>query len=142
MEKIKLPWFTNDKLRKFRLKGSICANHDIASLRGMNAYKRFRVKFVGEHEAKIKYMFEVILNYCALINRLLIPVECKRPDVCQAEITNMNVRGGRMKRKMQSFTQQTSLDGQFILYVSLQDIRLSYLVCLLSAHFTCTLCGS
>lgn len=35
----------------------------------------------------------------------------QRPDVCQAEITNMNVRGGRMKRKMQSFAQQTSLDA-------------------------------
>ncbi|KAL9975479.1 hypothetical protein ACROYT_G012641 [Oculina patagonica] len=35
----------------------------------------------------------------------------QRPDVCQAEITNTNVRGGRMKRKMQSFAQQTSLDA-------------------------------
>ena len=78
MEKIKLPRFTDDKLRKFRLKGSICANHDIASLRGMNAYKRFRVKFVGEHEAKIKYMFEVVLNYCVLVNRLFIAVDCKK----------------------------------------------------------------
>lgn len=35
-----------------------------------------------------------------------------RPDVCQAELTNLNVRGGRMKRKMHSFTQQTSIDSK------------------------------
>lgn len=35
----------------------------------------------------------------------------RRPDVCQAEVTNVNIRGGRMKRKMHSFSQQTSLDG-------------------------------
>jgi len=28
----------------------------------------------------------------------------------------MNVRGGRMKRKMQSFAQQTSLDGKLSLH--------------------------
>jgi len=58
-------------------------------------------------------MFEVVLNYCTLIIYSFL-LTVKRPDVCQAEITNMNVRGGRMKRKMQSFTQQTSPDGQFI----------------------------
>ena len=35
-----------------------------------------------------------------------------RPDVCQAELTNLNVRGGRMKRKMHSFAQQTSIDSK------------------------------
>ncbi|XP_058954736.2 N-terminal EF-hand calcium-binding protein 1-like [Pocillopora verrucosa] len=35
----------------------------------------------------------------------------QRPDVCQAAVTNTNVRGGRMKRKMHSFEQQTSLDA-------------------------------
>ncbi|XP_073233528.1 N-terminal EF-hand calcium-binding protein 1-like isoform X2 [Porites lutea] len=35
----------------------------------------------------------------------------QRPDVCQAEVTNVNIRGGRMKRKMHSFSQQTSLDA-------------------------------
>ena len=39
--------------------------------------------------------------------------------MCQAEVSSMNVRGGRMKRKMQSFAQQTSIDGkleQIIMY--------------------------
>jgi len=35
----------------------------------------------------------------------------ERPGICQAEITNLSVRGGRMKRKMQSYAQQTSLDA-------------------------------
>ena len=71
-------------------------------------------------------MFEVVLNYCALIVYSFL-MTVKRPDVCQAEVTNMNVRGGRMKRKMQSFAQQTSLDGEFICQPS--KISFSY-VCL------------
>lgn len=71
----------------------------------------------------MKLKFEVVLNYCALIVYSFL-MTVKRPDVCQAEVTNMNVRGGRMKRKMQSFAQQTSLDGEFICQSS--KIRFSY----------------
>ena len=37
-----------------------------------------------------------------------------------------------MKRKMQSFTQQTSLDGEFIC----QSSKISSLVCLLTLHIS------
>lgn len=70
------------------------------------------------------------MNYCAFIIYSFL-LNVKRPDVCQAEITNMNVRGGRMKRKMQSFAQQTSLDGEFMC----QSSKISFLVYLLSTHF-------
>ena len=79
---------------------------------------------------KLTVSFEVVLNYFAvIIYSFLLTV--KRPDVCQAEVTNMNVRGGRMKRKMQSFAQQTSLDGEFIC----QSSKISFLLSVLSTHF-------
>ena len=78
-------------------------------------------------------IFEVVLSYCALIIWSFL-LTAKRPDVCQAEISNMNVRGGRMKRKMQSFAQQTNLDGEFMCQSS--KIRQSSLVCLLTLHIS------
>lgn len=57
------------------------------------------------------YRFEVS---CSIVNAKIIfsfLFSVKRPGICQAEITNLSVRGGRMKRKMQSYAQQTSLDG-------------------------------
>ena len=55
---------------------------------------------VWEEGKKFSFIYEV--DVC---------LSFTRPDVCQAAVTNTNVRGGRMKRKMHSFEQQTSLDG-------------------------------
>ena len=71
-------------------------------------------EFIRQHDAKIMYRFEVLCSIVSLVSAKIIHsllFSVKRPGVCQAEITNLSVRGGRMKRKMQSYAQQTSLDG-------------------------------
>ena len=65
-------------------------------------------EFLRQREA---YRFEVKCSILSAKNIYSLLFSVKRPGICQAEITNLSVRGGRMKRKMQSYAQQTSLDG-------------------------------